>query len=52
MHRSELGFQVHLQGKRTCRHLWLCLIAFLLEGDLSQHPLDTLAQQRPQIRLL
>ncbi len=45
-------FQVHLQGKRTCRHLWLCLIAFLLEGDLSQHPLDTLAQQRIQLRLL
>ena len=45
-------FQVHLQGKRTGRHWWLCLIAFLLEGDLSQHPLDTLAQQRLQIRLL
>ena len=45
-------FQVHLQGKRTCRHLWLCLIAFLLEGHLRQHPLDTLAQHRIQIRLL
>jgi hypothetical protein len=28
-------FQVHLQGKMTCRHLWICLIAFLLEGHLS-----------------
>jgi hypothetical protein len=45
-------FQTHLQGKMTCRHLWQCLLAFLLEGHLSQHPLDTLAQQRLQIRLL
>ena len=45
-------FQVHLQGKRTCRHLWICLVAFLLEGDLNQHFLDTLAPQRIQIRLL
>jgi hypothetical protein len=44
-------FQVHLQGKRTCRHLWLCMIAFLLEGHLCQPPFDTLAQQRFQIRL-
>jgi hypothetical protein len=45
-------FQVHLQGKMTCQHLWLCLVAFLLEGHLHQHPLDTLAHQRLQIRLL
>lgn len=45
-------FQSPLQDKTTCRHLWLCLIAFLLEGHLHQHPLDTLAQQRIQIRLL
>jgi hypothetical protein len=45
-------FQIHLQGKMTCRHLWQCLMAFLLEGHLSRHPLDTLAQQRLQIRLL
>ena len=44
-------FQVHLQGKRTCRHLWLCMIAFLLEGHLCQHPLDMLAQHHFQIRL-
>ena len=45
-------FQVHLYGKTTCRHLWICLIAFLLEGQLSQSPFDTLAQHRFQIRLL
>jgi len=45
-------FQVHLQGKTTCRHLWICLIAFLLEGQLSQSPFDALAHQRFQIRLL
>jgi hypothetical protein len=44
-------FQIHRQGKITCQHLWLCLMAFLLEGHLRQHPLDTLAQQRLQIRL-
>lgn len=44
-------FQAHLQGKTTCRHLWLCLIAFLLEGHLEQNPFDTLAQHRFQIRL-
>lgn len=44
-------FQVHLQGKTTARHLWLCMIAFLLEGHLRQHPLDTLAQHRFQSRL-
>ena len=44
-------FQVHLQGKMTCRHLWICLLAFLLEGHLSQNPFDALAQQRFQIRL-
>jgi hypothetical protein len=44
-------FQVHLEGKRTCRHLWLCLVAFLLEGHLSQNPFDLLAHQRFQIRL-
>jgi hypothetical protein len=45
-------FQVHLQGKMTCRHLWICLLAFLLEGQLSQSPFDALAHQRFQIRLL
>ena len=45
-------FQVHLQGKNTYRHLWLCLVAFLLEGHLSQNPFDMLAQHRFQIRLL
>ncbi|HZV82443.1 MAG TPA: hypothetical protein VFF53_09795 [Geobacteraceae bacterium] len=44
-------FQSHLPGKMTCRHLWICLIAFLLEGHLSQNPFDALAQQRFQIRL-
>jgi hypothetical protein len=44
-------FQVHRQGKTTCRPLWLCLIAFLLEGQLEQNPFDTLAQHRFQIRL-
>ena len=46
------SFQVYLQGKKTCRHLWLCLVALLLEGHLSQSPFDTLAQHRVQIRLL
>jgi hypothetical protein len=50
--RLSTTFQVHLQGKTTCRHLWLCLIAFLLEGHLRQQPLDTLAQQRCPIRWL
>jgi hypothetical protein len=45
-------FQRYRQGKMTCRHLWQCLMAFLLEGHLSRHPLDVLAQQRIQIRLL
>ena len=46
------SFQTYLQGKMTCRHLWQCMMAFLLEGHLSRHPLDALAQQRIQIRLL
>jgi hypothetical protein len=41
-----------LQGKMTCRHLWRCLLAFLLEGDLSQSLLDALRPRRIQIRLL
>jgi hypothetical protein len=45
-------FQAHLQGKMTCQHLWQCLMAFLLEGDLSRHLLNTLLQRRIQIRLL
>jgi hypothetical protein len=45
-------FQTHRQGKITCRHLWQCLMAFLLEGDLSQHLLDALLPRRIQIRLL
>jgi hypothetical protein len=45
-------FQTYLQGKMTCRHLWQRMMAFLLEGHLSGHTLDTLAQQRIQIRLL
>ena len=48
----SISFQSYLQGKMTCRHLWQCLMAFLLEGHLSRHPLDALAQQRIQIRLL
>lgn len=47
----SITFQVHLQGKRTCRHLWICRVAFLLEGHLSQSPFDTLAQHRFQRRL-
>jgi hypothetical protein len=46
------SFQTHLQGKITCRHLWRCLLAFLLEGDLSQSLLDALRPRRIQIRLL
>jgi hypothetical protein len=45
-------FQAPLQGQITCRHLWLCVIAFLPAGHLSQPPLDTLAPHRRQIRLL
>jgi hypothetical protein len=45
-------FQIPLQGKTSYRHLRRCLVAFLLEGQLSQHPLDTLTQQRLHIRLL
>jgi hypothetical protein len=45
-------FQTPRQGKITCRHLWQCLMAFLLEGDLSQHLLDALLPRRIQIRLL
>jgi hypothetical protein len=45
-------FQTHLQGKMTCRHLWQCMMAFLLEGHLRCHPLDGLRQRRSQIRLL
>jgi hypothetical protein len=45
-------FQTHLPGKMTCRHRWQCLLAFLLEGDLSQCLLDALRPRRIQIRLL
>ena len=45
-------FQAYLQGKMTCRHLWLRMMAFLLEGHLSCHMLDGLRQRRLQIRLL
>jgi hypothetical protein len=45
-------FQSYLQGKMTCRYLWLRMMAFLLEGDLSRHTLDSLLQRRIQIRLL
>lgn len=45
-------FQIYLQGKMTCRHLWQCMMAFLLEGHLSRHTLDALLQRRIQIRLL
>lgn len=45
-------FQTHLPGKMTCRHLWRCLLAFLLEGDLSQSLLDALRPRRILIRLL
>ncbi len=46
------SFQTHLHGKMTCRHLWRCLLAFLLEGDLSPSLLDALRPRRLQIRLL
>ena len=45
-------FQTYLQGKMTCRHLWLRMMAFHLEGHLSCHRLDGLRQRRLQIRLL
>jgi hypothetical protein len=45
-------FQTYLQGKITYRHLWLRMMAFLLEGDLSWHTLEALRQRRIQIRLL
>ena len=45
-------FQTHRQGPITYRHLWACLIAFLLEGDFSQGLLDALRPRRIQIRLL
>ena len=45
-------FQTHRQGPITYRHLWTCLIAFLLEGDFSPALLDALRPRRIQIRLL
>jgi hypothetical protein len=35
-----------------CRHRWRCLLAFLLEGDLSPSLLDALRLRRIQIWLL
>ena len=43
-------FQPLLQGKMTGRHLWQAMVALLLYGHLSHHPLESLAQQRIQIR--
>ena len=43
-------FQPLLQGKMTCRHLWQAMVAFLLYGHLNHHQLESLAEQRIQIR--
>ena len=44
------AFQVYLQGKMTCSHLWQAMVAFLMYGHLRRRKLDQLTYRRIQIR--
>jgi hypothetical protein len=44
------AFQVYLQGKMTCSHLWQAMVAFLMYGHLRRRKLDQLTHRRIQIR--
>ena len=43
-------FQLLLQGKMTCAHLWQAMMAFLLYGHLPRAILEELSRRRFQIR--
>ncbi len=46
------GFAQLLKSKTTLKHLWKCLIAFLIYGKVNSHKLQQLLKTRSQIRLI